>query len=93
MTSKYNCPACDAKISLKADTCPHCGESLESFVVRSNTAGENVKDIGLMILSLSIFALLGVAVTKSNTAVFVFFGLVFVGLIVFIIGRFMNMLA
>ena len=71
----FTCPSCDRKISLKADMCPHCGESLKSYKVDTHSAGENVKDIGLMILSLSIFALLAVAVTKSRIAVIVFFSI------------------
>ena len=88
--ANYNCPACDTKISLREDTCPHCGEGLESIKVNTGSAGENVKDIGLMILSASIIALLFVAVTKSQTSVIVFFSIFFIGLVIFIIGRFIG---
>lgn len=88
--SKIDCPACDRKISLEEENCPHCGESIKEFVVKTKTTADRIKDFGVMVISGSllfgIFAIAG----KNPATIYTFFAVFMFGLALFALGRFMK---
>lgn len=41
--SSITCPSCNKKIKLNQDNCPQCGESLDSFAVRTGPSGLSIR--------------------------------------------------